>query len=53
VATAHVLVGALSLVTGALWCAAAFHRLEPSSRVEPAGTISDAFGTHPAMVGNK
>ena len=53
VATAHVLVGALSLVTGALWCAAAFHRLEPSSRVEPAGTISGAFGTHPAMVGNK
>jgi len=53
VATAHVLVGALSLVTGALWCAAAFHRLEPSSRIEPAGTISGAFGAHPALVGNK
>jgi len=27
VATAHVLVGALSLVTGALWCIIAFRRL--------------------------
>jgi len=53
VATAHLLVGALALVTGALWCAAAFHRLEPSVRVEPAGTISGAFGAHPVMVGNK
>jgi len=53
VATAHVLVGALSLVTGVLWYAVAFHRLEPLSRIEPAGTIPGAFGAHPAMVGNK
>ncbi|MGA3283816.1 MAG: COX15/CtaA family protein [Verrucomicrobiota bacterium] len=53
VATAHVLVGALSLVTGALWCAAAYHRLEPLSRIEPAGTISGAFGAHPALAANK
>ena len=53
VATAHVLVGALSLVTGALWCAAAFHRLEPLSRIEPAGTISGAFGANPALAANK
>ena len=53
VATAHVLVGALSLVTGALWCAAAFHRLEPLPRIEPAGTIPGAFGAHPALAANK
>jgi cytochrome c oxidase assembly protein subunit 15 len=53
VATAHVLVGALSLATGALWCAAALRRLEPMSRIEPAGTISGAFGAHPALAANK
>ena len=53
VATAHVLAGALSLVTGALWCAAAFHRLEPLSPVEPADTIAGAFGAHPALAANK
>ena len=53
VATAHVLVGALSLVTGALWCAAAFHRFKPLSRIEPAGAISGAFGAHPALAANK
>ncbi|HXR03877.1 MAG TPA: COX15/CtaA family protein, partial [Verrucomicrobiae bacterium] len=53
VATAHVLVGALSLVTGALWCATAFHRFGPVSRVEPAGIVSGTFGVRPAMVGNK
>jgi heme a synthase len=53
VATAHVLVGALSLVTGALWCAAAFHRFEPLYRTETAGTISGAFGVHPALAANK
>ena len=53
VATAHVLAGALSLVTGALWCTAAFHRFEPLSRIEPAGTISSAFGAHPALAANK
>jgi cytochrome c oxidase assembly protein subunit 15 len=53
VATAHVLVGALSLATGALWCAAALRHLEPMSRIEPAGTISGAFGAHPALAANK
>ncbi len=53
VATAHVLVGALSLVTGALWCAAACHRFEPLSRTEPAGAIPGAFGVQPALAANK
>jgi len=53
VATAHVLVGALSLVTGALWCAAAFHRSAQLSPMEPAGTVYGAFGAHPALAGNK
>ena len=53
VATAHVLVGALALVTGALWCVVAFRRWRPLPRVEPAGTLPDAFGAHPAMAGNK
>lgn len=53
VATAHVLVGALSLVTGALWCAAAFRRFEPLYRTENADTISGAFGVHPALAANK
>jgi cytochrome c oxidase assembly protein subunit 15 len=43
VATAHVLVGALSLVTGALWCIIAFRRSEeiPEAETAPFG----AFGT--------
>jgi cytochrome c oxidase assembly protein subunit 15 len=43
VATAHVLVGALSLVTGALWCIIAFGRsvTAPKSQTEAFG----AFGT--------
>ncbi|MGD0350173.1 MAG: COX15/CtaA family protein [Verrucomicrobiota bacterium] len=53
VATAHVLVGALALVTGALWCVVAFRRWRPLPRVESAGTLPDAFGAHPAMAGNK
>ena len=35
VATAHVLVGAISLVTGALWCAIAFARMAPVSASDP------------------
>ena len=54
VATAHVLVGALSLVTGALWCADRLsHRPEPLSRVEPVDTISSAFGAQPALAGKQ
>jgi cytochrome c oxidase assembly protein subunit 15 len=53
VATAHVLIGALALVTGALWCVTAFRRWERLSRVEPADTISGAFGAHPAMAATK
>jgi cytochrome c oxidase assembly protein subunit 15 len=57
VATAHVLVGALLLAVGALWCAIAFresvaavydHRTE-DRRSPGAATI----GTHPVVTGNK
>jgi cytochrome c oxidase assembly protein subunit 15 len=53
VATLHVLVGALSLVTGALWCIIAFGRREGATNFAPAKTISGAFGTSPAMAANK
>jgi cytochrome c oxidase assembly protein subunit 15 len=53
VATAHVLMGALSLVTGALWCIIAFGRREGATITAPAKTISGAFGTSPAMAANK
>jgi cytochrome c oxidase assembly protein subunit 15 len=53
VATAHVLMGALSLVTGALWCIIAFGRREGATIIAPAKTISGAFGTSPAMAANK
>jgi len=57
VATAHVLVGALSLVTGALWCIIAFGpplaalgaRHVEDRRSKAGATI----GGHPAMVGSK
>jgi cytochrome c oxidase assembly protein subunit 15 len=66
VATAHVLVGALSLVTGALWCIIAFRRLpgipetnsvlsggavcEPAREFARAG---DSFHGNPATLMNK
>jgi cytochrome c oxidase assembly protein subunit 15 len=53
VATLHVLVGALSLVTGALWCIIAFGRREGAANIAPAKTISGAFGASPAMAANK
>ena len=40
VATAHVLVGALSLVTGALWCVIAFRR--PTTRTLPEAALANA-----------
>jgi cytochrome c oxidase assembly protein subunit 15 len=43
VATAHVLVGALSLVTGALWCIIAFRRLPGISEAESV-LSSEAIG---------
>ena len=48
VATAHVLVGALSLVTGALWCIIAFRR---SAHMPAAQT--EAFGAFGTLAGNK
>jgi len=48
VATLHLMGGALSLVTGALWCIIAFGRME--GRTAPAAKISGAFGASPAMV---
>jgi cytochrome c oxidase assembly protein subunit 15 len=53
VATAHVLGGALSLVTGALWCAIAFRRSAALPEIAPATTISGAYGGAPAMAANK
>jgi cytochrome c oxidase assembly protein subunit 15 len=51
VATAHVLVGALSLVTGALWCIIAFAR---SARVPVASrSAGEAFGAFGTLAGNK
>jgi len=53
VATAHVLGGALSLVTGALWCIIAFRHSAVLPGIAPAATISGAYGGTPAMAANK
>jgi cytochrome c oxidase assembly protein subunit 15 len=53
VATLHVMVGALSLVTGALWCIIAFRRPMGGTKTVSAKTISGVFGTPPAMAANK
>jgi cytochrome c oxidase assembly protein subunit 15 len=53
VATAHVLGGALSLVTGALWCVIASRRSAALPEIAPATTISGAYGATPAMATNK
>jgi cytochrome c oxidase assembly protein subunit 15 len=45
VATAHVMVGALSLVTGALWCVIAFRR----SAAFPKTETAKIFGAQPAF----
>jgi cytochrome c oxidase assembly protein subunit 15 len=57
VATAHVLVGALALAVGALWCAIAFresvaavHDRRTEDRRAPGAA---AIGAQPAMTGNK
>ena len=49
VATAHVLVGALSLVTGALWCIIAFGRSAPVTETES----PLIFGVQPSLTGSK
>lgn len=49
VATAHVLVGALALTLGSLWCILAFRRSEPSAAIQPLG----AFGAQPFLAANK
>jgi len=48
-----VLGGALSLVTGALWCAIAFRRSAALPEIAPATTISGAYGGAPVMAANK
>ena len=53
VATAHVLVGALSLVTGALWYIIAFRRSAALPEIAPVTTISGAYGAAPVMAAKK
>ena len=53
VATAHVLGGALSLVTGALWYIIAFRRSAVLPEIAPATTISGAYGGAPALAAHK
>jgi heme a synthase len=50
VATAHVMVGALSLVTGALWCIIGFGRSAPSL---PDAQTFGVFGVQTSMMANK
>ena len=51
VATAHVMVGALSLVTGVLWCSIAFGR--PASSALPDAQTFGVFGVQTSMMANK
>jgi cytochrome c oxidase assembly protein subunit 15 len=50
VATAHVMVGALSLVTGALWCLIGFGRSSSSPADPP---LLGVFGVQTSMLANK
>ena len=50
VATAHVMVGALSLVTGALWCIIGFGR---SASALPDAQPLGVFGVQTSMMANK
>jgi cytochrome c oxidase assembly protein subunit 15 len=50
VATAHVMVGALSLVTGALWCIIGFGR---SASAVPDAQTFGVFGVQASMMANK
>jgi heme a synthase len=49
IATAHVLVGALSLVTGVLWCLIAFGRSAPVAETESSAIL----GAQPSLAGGK
>jgi cytochrome c oxidase assembly protein subunit 15 len=54
VATAHVLVGALALTIGALWCAIAFRQTIAAFYAEDRPSPgAAAMGAQPAMTGNK
>ncbi len=53
VATLHVMVGALSLVTGALWCIISLVRKEGATTSAPARMDPGAFNASPAMAANK
>jgi cytochrome c oxidase assembly protein subunit 15 len=53
IATLHVMIGALSLVTGALWCVIAFRRSVACIKIAPAGASSGVLDARVAMAGNK
>jgi cytochrome c oxidase assembly protein subunit 15 len=53
VATAHVLIGALSLVIGALWCIIAFRRPMSLPGIAPGRTLSGTLSVSPASAANK
>jgi cytochrome c oxidase assembly protein subunit 15 len=53
IATLHVMVGALSLVTGALGCVIAFRRSPGATDFAPGNAISAGLNTHLALAGNK
>jgi len=53
VATAHVLVGALAFVTGALWCLIAFARPASQPQVAPDATTPNAFGAAQSTTANR
>jgi len=53
IATLHVMVGALSLVTGALWCVISFRRSAGSTDLAPDNAISAGLKNHLALAGNK
>jgi cytochrome c oxidase assembly protein subunit 15 len=53
VATAHVLIGALSLVIGALWCIIAFRRPMSLPGIAPGRTLSGTLAVSPAWAANK
>lgn len=53
VATLHVLVGALALVAGALWCVIAFRRPAAAAKVVTGGAVAGVLNAPVAMAGNK
>ena len=53
VATAHVLIGALSLLIGAFWCILAFRRPQSLAASVPTSEKSGSFSATPAMAANR